>query len=102
MGWGGGIFFLTVLNEFPLNSQVVPSSFNVFPKMFPMASHYCLICFLPKVKILEIYIYKTIKGGPKGINTHVLLFWGVPNVSKKICDGPITVQNFGCNPQLPS
>jgi hypothetical protein len=30
------------------------------------------------------------KGGPKG-NTFVLLFSGMPNVSKKIGDGPIKV-----------
>lgn len=68
--------------------------------------HHTIVSYvLPKVKFsyylfiyLSIYINILLKGGQREINTHVLLFWGVPNVSKNICDGPIAVQNFGCNP----
>jgi hypothetical protein len=63
--------------------------------------------FCPKLKFhifylfiyLFIYLYLyTIKGGPKGNKHPCASILGSGQFSKNICDGPITVQNFGCNP----
>ncbi len=67
--------------EFSRSSHQV---FNVFLKMFPTRTHF-IPYVLPKVDLL---INTNYKEAPKGYTSEVLLqFCGVPDVSKKHCDG---------------
>jgi hypothetical protein len=68
VGGGGGekedfLSYFYVLFKFPICSQYVPQSLNVFPNMFSIACHLYPICF---GKCCPPFIYL---GGPKGRNS---------------------------------